>query len=268
MGPKRERSLSRSGQSLYGVLGVEKGASAAQIRAAYRRQALRHHPDKNAGSAAAAERFKELNAAHAVLSDPRRRRLYDRYGSEGLRVAADFGEENVPLYFALASPCARAALLLCGLLTGCWCGCCFCCGCCCGCCCRCCGAWKPAPPAPPPAPPAPSPQELEAEDGPAVSQPRRDPGPYGSDYGPGQDPRAQGRDPHPYGSDYGSAQDPRAHDQDTHPYGSDYGSDHDPQPYASGQDPHLYGYDHDPHLYGYDYGYYAYHGYPDPGDSD
>ncbi|KAJ6650501.1 hypothetical protein lerEdw1_006927 [Lerista edwardsae] len=164
MGPKRERALSAEGQSLYRELGVEKGASPAQIRAAYRRLALQHHPDKNAGSAAATARFQALSRAHAVLSDARSRRLYDRYGSEGLRVAAQFGEENAALYFALASPAGRALLLLCGLLTGCWCGCCCCCGCCCHCCCRCCGAWTPTPPEGEPAPaPAPSPQDLEAE---------------------------------------------------------------------------------------------------------
>lgn len=144
MGPRRARSLSAEGQSLYRELGVARGASPAEIRAAYRRLALQHHPDKHAGSAAATARFQALNRAHAVLSDPRQRRLYDRHGSRGLRAAAGLGPGGAALLCALASPAGRALLLLCALLTG---GCCAfgcCCGCCCDCCCHgCCGACPP-----------------------------------------------------------------------------------------------------------------------------
>jgi molecular chaperone DnaJ len=63
---------------LYEVLGVHSNATVEQIKAAYRRKALQHHPDKNGGSAAAAEQFKRCNDAYTVLSDLQRRARYDR----------------------------------------------------------------------------------------------------------------------------------------------------------------------------------------------
>jgi curved DNA-binding protein CbpA len=62
----------------YEVLGVTEGATAHQIKAAFRRLALKHHPDRNSGDSAAEERFKLINAAHAVLSDGAKRADYDR----------------------------------------------------------------------------------------------------------------------------------------------------------------------------------------------
>jgi curved DNA-binding protein CbpA len=61
----------------YAVLGVTPGASDEEIKRAYRRLALRHHPDRNLGDPRASARFKEISAAYAVLMDPGRRRAYD-----------------------------------------------------------------------------------------------------------------------------------------------------------------------------------------------
>lgn len=69
----------------------------------YRKLALKHHPDKNPDNPDAAEKFKELNNAHSVLSDITKRNIYDKYGSLGLYVAQQFGEENVNTYFMLSS---------------------------------------------------------------------------------------------------------------------------------------------------------------------
>jgi DnaJ-class molecular chaperone len=64
----------------YTVLGVKKDADQKQIKTAFRKLARKHHPDVNPGDKSAEERFKEINAAHDVLSDPKKRAKYDRYG--------------------------------------------------------------------------------------------------------------------------------------------------------------------------------------------
>jgi molecular chaperone DnaJ len=64
----------------YEVLGVSRTASPEEIKAAFRKLAAQHHPDRNPGDPKAAARFKEINAAYQVLSDPQRRAMYDRFG--------------------------------------------------------------------------------------------------------------------------------------------------------------------------------------------
>lgn len=68
-----------------------------------RKLALKYHPDKNPDNPDAAEKFKEINNAHAILSDVTKRNIYNQYGSLGLYVAEQFGEENVNTYFVLSS---------------------------------------------------------------------------------------------------------------------------------------------------------------------
>jgi curved DNA-binding protein len=65
----------------YKVLGVDKNASAKDIKAAYRKLARKYHPDVNAGDPGAEARFKEVNEAHEVLGDPEKRKKYDQLGS-------------------------------------------------------------------------------------------------------------------------------------------------------------------------------------------
>jgi DnaJ-class molecular chaperone len=71
----------------YRILGVEKSADAKAIKQAYRRLARKYHPDMNPGNKAAAERFKEINEANEVLSDPEKRRRYDTLGPDWHRYA-------------------------------------------------------------------------------------------------------------------------------------------------------------------------------------
>ncbi|KAI9845821.1 MAG: Type I HSP40 co-chaperone [Sclerophora amabilis] len=68
----------------YDTLGVSPSATDAELKTAYKKGALKHHPDKNAHNPDAAEKFKELSKAYEALSDPQKRQLYDQYGEEGL----------------------------------------------------------------------------------------------------------------------------------------------------------------------------------------
>ena len=68
----------------YQTLGVSRGADVQEIRKAYRRLAMEHHPDRNQGSREAEERFKEVTRAYEVLSNAEKREIYDRYGERGL----------------------------------------------------------------------------------------------------------------------------------------------------------------------------------------
>jgi len=72
-------------KDLYGTLGVSKGASQDEIKKAYRKLARQYHPDANPGDASAEERFKEVQGAYDVLSDPEKRKQYDRFGSSNGR---------------------------------------------------------------------------------------------------------------------------------------------------------------------------------------
>ena len=143
------------GESLYLILGVEKTADSEQIKKAYRKKALRLHPDKNHDNPDKAKleaEFKELNRvseifsgqrvsinffqANKILSDEQLRPIYDSYGSVGLELAEQVGPENVATLMKMQTPAAKFGMCLVFCLTGFCCGC-FCC--CCFCCFFCCG---------------------------------------------------------------------------------------------------------------------------------
>lgn len=80
------------GKDYYKILGLAKGAAEEDIKKAYRKLALKYHPDKNK-SAGAEEKFKEIAEAYEVLSDKKKRDIYDQFGEEGLK-----GKEPVEHY--------------------------------------------------------------------------------------------------------------------------------------------------------------------------
>src|SRR5215470_4711693 len=77
-----------SKRDYYEVLGVERSAENGELKSAYRKLALKHHPDRNPDDPEAAEKFKEASEAYAVLSDPEKRARYDRFGHAGLGAGA------------------------------------------------------------------------------------------------------------------------------------------------------------------------------------
>jgi len=76
--------MAQEKRDYYEVLGVSKTATDAEIKKAYRKLAMKYHPDYNPGDKDAEEKFKEVNEANEVLSDPKKRQLYDQYGFAGV----------------------------------------------------------------------------------------------------------------------------------------------------------------------------------------
>jgi curved DNA-binding protein len=77
----------------YSVLGIKKGSSDDEVKKAYRKLAMKYHPDRNEGDAKAESKFKDISEAYAVLSDKKKRREYDQFGSEGFH--QKFSQEDI-----------------------------------------------------------------------------------------------------------------------------------------------------------------------------
>jgi len=80
-----------SKQDFYQTLGIAKNSTDAEIKKAYRRQAMKHHPDRNPGNKASEQKFKEAKEAYEVLSDPQKRSTYDQFGHAGMNTQSGMG---------------------------------------------------------------------------------------------------------------------------------------------------------------------------------
>ncbi len=83
----------------YNILGVNKTANASEIKKAYRKLALKYHPDKTKGDKTLEDKFKKISEAYAVLSDPQKKKQYDTYGSADFQ--QQFSQEDILRNFDL-----------------------------------------------------------------------------------------------------------------------------------------------------------------------
>src|SRR5947209_19384207 len=106
-------------QDYYQILGVSETATTDEIKKAFRRLAKQYHPDRNPNKPLAAERFKEINEAHDVLSDPEKRKKYDQLRRYGAFAGAGTGRRQGGGGAPSSAICRRGFLLCLHALSGC-----------------------------------------------------------------------------------------------------------------------------------------------------
>ena len=87
--------MSTTETDLYELLGVSRDADGATIKSAYRKLAMKHHPDRNPGCTESEGKFKAVSAAYEVLKDPQKRAAYDRYGHAAFQQGGPGGNSEV-----------------------------------------------------------------------------------------------------------------------------------------------------------------------------
>ncbi|CAF1170854.1 unnamed protein product [Adineta steineri] len=138
------KQSSKTNEDYYDILGVNQRATDEEIKQAYRKLALRLHPDKNSDPQATAQ-FQVVAKAYKVLGNPRSRATYDLLGSQAAGMIDQY--DDYPETLRELSTCKKVLYGFIFVLTGCCfgfgCGCLCCCCCCCGFCCNnCCGKYK------------------------------------------------------------------------------------------------------------------------------
>ena len=89
------------GKDFYDILGISRGASDSEIKKAYRKLAMKWHPDKNQDNKETAEKkFKAVSEAYEILSDPKKKEIYDQYGERGLKEGVPDGKGGVKVQSA------------------------------------------------------------------------------------------------------------------------------------------------------------------------
>ena len=80
-----------SQRDYYEILGVDRSTDEAAIKSAYRKLAMKYHPDRNPGDKSAEDNFKEATEAYEILKDPQKRQTYDQFGHAGIRQGSGYG---------------------------------------------------------------------------------------------------------------------------------------------------------------------------------
>ena len=89
-------TMKMAGKDYYNILGVKRNANDKEIKQAFRKLARKHHPDVNPGDKSAESKFKEINNAYEVLSDPEKRKKYDRFGENWQHAEQFAGQPGAP----------------------------------------------------------------------------------------------------------------------------------------------------------------------------
>ncbi|XP_078094130.1 dnaJ homolog subfamily C member 5G-like isoform X2 [Mustelus asterias] len=124
MANRHERTMSVTAESLYRILDLPKKSSPEDVEEAYRKLALRYHPDNNPDNPEAAQRFQEINRAKDILSDEKKKQVYDSYGSAGLQM---FEKDGDNFLASQNNCCMKLCARFCTIITCCF-SCCSCCG--------------------------------------------------------------------------------------------------------------------------------------------
>ena len=101
-------NFTKNNSKLYNILGINKSASSSEIKKAYRKLAMKWHPDRNKNNKKQAEeKFKEIGKAYEILSNPEKRKIYEKFGEEGLKHRNSTGGNPFDIFESASSSCVH-----------------------------------------------------------------------------------------------------------------------------------------------------------------